>query len=599
VSGQNGWDLETSLDVQWVHAIAPGAHIILVEANSNSYTDLLTAEDYATSVASIISNSWASPEFSGESYFDHHFDHQGVSYFFSSGDNGLPALYPSSSPKVISVGGTSLHLNQDGSVSSETGWNLGGGGCSSYEQAPQPQYGFVQYSQAGCGSSRGTPDLSAVADPATGVSVFDSYTRGGLGAYNWLTVGGTSAAAPIVAAIFATRSLHPSLTDIYGGSLSYRDITSGNNGAPCLVGYDLCSGRGRLVPALPPVVLLQQRSLVIVQARGAPTTLPQGSSFSIFLLGGSGSGAITISAEGTGCSISGTTLTTTVAPTTCVVSATKAGDLQYLSATSNSVRYTFTAPKIAQTSLVVSNSQLTYYVGDQVSLNASGGSGNGLLSYNVSGPNCYLTQAVLSAQLPATCTVLANKASDDTYLEQNSSPKVFTFLAQLQTPLPLVISNGVKSFRPNDAVNILTTGGSGSGLISYSVTGSGCVLSGSGLHVTVSSTSCIVIARQESDGVFRDNFSDPVTFSFAPGVPQQPLRIVEARGSDHITGGRLLVLGGSGAGALSFSTSTSQCYVSPVGIVTSAVAKSCDILISKGGDAVYVGQSTHYFISLG
>ena len=121
--GNQGWALEISLDVQWAHAVAPGAHVLLVEANSASFTDLMAAVDYAKAHAQYVSMSWGGSEFSGESAYDFHFQQSGVSFFVSSGDNGTPAEYPSASPKVISVGGTTLHFDSSGAVTSETGWS--------------------------------------------------------------------------------------------------------------------------------------------------------------------------------------------------------------------------------------------------------------------------------------------------------------------------------------------------------------------------------------------------------------------------------------------------------------------------------------------
>ena len=235
-----GWALEISLDIQWAHAIAPGAKILLVEATSNSFTNLMAAEDYAKSHAQYVSNSWGGPEFSGESAYDSHFSQSGVSIFVSAGDAGTPAEYPSSSPNVISVGGTTLHFDPAGNFTTETGWSSGGGGCSQYESAPSVQ---STLSQALCGGQRATPDLSLDADPASGVSVYDSTkTQGQSG---WFVVGGTSASSPMVAARAATLGATVNSSYVYGAALSaFRDITSGNNGAACLTGFDLCTGRG-------------------------------------------------------------------------------------------------------------------------------------------------------------------------------------------------------------------------------------------------------------------------------------------------------------------------------------------------------------------
>ena len=234
-----GWGLEISLDIQWAHAIAPGAHVLLVEASSNSFANLLTAEDYAKAHAQYVSNSWSGAEFSSESADDSHFVQSGVSFFASSGDNGLPAEYPSASPNVISVGGTTLHFDGSGNFTGETGWADGGGGCSLFEYATSAQSSFGGYSQTNCGGKRATPDVSLDADPNSGVSVYDSYGYGG-----WIIVGGTSAAAPMWAARSAVAGAVVNAAYVYGNSIPFRDITSGNNGASCLVGFDLCTGRG-------------------------------------------------------------------------------------------------------------------------------------------------------------------------------------------------------------------------------------------------------------------------------------------------------------------------------------------------------------------
>jgi subtilase family serine protease len=244
----SGWALEISLDVQWAHAIAPGAKILLVEASSNSFSNLLKAEDYAKAHAQYVSNSWGGSEFSGESSYDSHFVQSGVSFFVSSGDAGLPAEYPSASPNVISVGGTTLHFS-GGSFTSETGWSSGGGGCSAYESATSAQAGFSGYGQVSCGGKRATPDVSLDADPASGVSVYDSTSYQGQS--GWWTVGGTSASSPMWAARAADAGVLVNSAYVYGNSITYRDITSGNNGAPCLVGYDLCTGRGSWTGATP------------------------------------------------------------------------------------------------------------------------------------------------------------------------------------------------------------------------------------------------------------------------------------------------------------------------------------------------------------
>ena len=243
-AADGGWALEISLDIQWARAIAPGAKILLVEAASNSFGDLLVAEDYAKAHAQYVSNSWGASEFLGESSFDSHFVQSGVSFFVSAGDNGTPAEYPSSSPNVISVGGTSLYFTSTGAFQDETAWSSGGGGCSALETAAAAQSAFAQYAQVNCGGRRATPDLSLDADPASGVSVYDTTPYGALNETGWFKVGGTSASSPMIAARSAVAGVVVNAAYVYGNSISYRDITSGNNGAVCLIGFDLCSGRG-------------------------------------------------------------------------------------------------------------------------------------------------------------------------------------------------------------------------------------------------------------------------------------------------------------------------------------------------------------------
>ena len=209
---------------------------------SASFTNLLAAEDYAVANAQYVSNSWGGAEFSGETANDSHFVHSGVSFFVSSGDAGTPAEYPSASPNVISVGGTSLTFNSNGTLKSETGWSGSGGGCSQYETATTAQSSFSEYGQVPCAGKRATPDVSLDADPASGVSVYDSTRYSGQ--KGWFTVGGTSASSPMWAARAADAGSVVDASYAYGRKITYRDIVSGNNGASCLVGYDLVTGRG-------------------------------------------------------------------------------------------------------------------------------------------------------------------------------------------------------------------------------------------------------------------------------------------------------------------------------------------------------------------
>ncbi len=252
----SGWALEESLDVQWAHAVAPGAKIILVEAKSPGFSNLLSAVDYAVSKgANQVSMSWGGSEFSSESSYDYHFNKNNVSFFASSGDSGSGTIYPAVSPYVIAVGGTTLNLDGSGNVSSETGWSGSGGGTSTYEseQSYQVNYGIAS------NGKRAVPDVSYDADPSTGVSVYDSF--GYQGSSGWFQVGGTSAGAPQWAALSAivngersspvSSTSHGTSTLVYGAATgtnyanNFRDIVSGNNGGfSATTGYDLVTGVG-------------------------------------------------------------------------------------------------------------------------------------------------------------------------------------------------------------------------------------------------------------------------------------------------------------------------------------------------------------------
>ncbi len=252
----SGWILEEDLDVEWAHAIAPKARILLVEAKSNNGTDLLNAVNYARNRSDVvaISLSWGGSEFLTETNYDSYFvSPSGAPFFASSGDNGTGAEWPAVSPNVIAVGGTTLSFNLDGTLATESAWSGSGGGASLYEPMPSFQ---TTYGVSTSGRMRAIPDVSYDADPSSGVSVYDSY--GYSGQSGWFTVGGTSAGAPQWAGIAAlTHGI--SNQKLYSDALSqaatlsatlyFRDITSGTNGTcgilcTAITGYDFVTGLG-------------------------------------------------------------------------------------------------------------------------------------------------------------------------------------------------------------------------------------------------------------------------------------------------------------------------------------------------------------------
>jgi len=294
-----GWETETALDVEWAHAMAPGALIVLVEASSQSLADLMAGVATAAHQpgVSVVSMSWGFTEnaavFAGdEAIYDRNFIVPGVTFIASTGDFGAASLeYPAFSPNVLAVGGTSLTLNGASSYQSETGWgyfdsSLGmligsGGGLSRYEPEPAFQLG-VQTTGA-----RTTPDVSLVADPNTGAWITDPFN---LPADNpFEVVGGTSLSAPTWAGLIALANQgrvaigEPTLNSVEPTAIQqalyalpqsdFNIIQSGSNGFSAGPNYNLVTGLGtpvadRLVPEL---IAYQGPGTI---ATGSPTVSP-------------------------------------------------------------------------------------------------------------------------------------------------------------------------------------------------------------------------------------------------------------------------------------------------------------------------------------
>ncbi len=261
-----GWALETSLDVEWVHAIAPKAKILLVAAASAGGNDMFSAVVYAAKHASVVSMSWGGSEFAGEgAALKTYFNRAGVAYVASSGDSGDLPQIPCALSQVLGVGGTTLNLNAAGVWQSETGWGDGAGTGSNGGPSidiPTPAW-QKQWNKT---AKRECPDVAADADPNTGVPVYDSTPDSGQ--KGWFQVGGTSLSAPIWAALMGlvNSGRGSALAGVPAAIYSlgtpaafktyFHDITSGhNNHYSCKAGYDMVTGIGspradKLVPAL-------------------------------------------------------------------------------------------------------------------------------------------------------------------------------------------------------------------------------------------------------------------------------------------------------------------------------------------------------------
>ncbi len=283
----SGWASETSLDVEWAHAVAPGANLLLVETPTNNYSDLLAGVQYAASQPGVVavSMSWGGSEFYNETSMDSAFTTPaghvggsglpgGVTFVASSGDSGAwsGAQWPASSPDVLAVGGTSLYLNGSNNYSSESAWTYGGGGYSHYEWEPSFQNG-VQSS-----GWRTSPDVSYNANPYTGFVVYNSLNLPS-GDSGWWIEGGTSAGAPQWAGIMALGdqaraanglgSLANGQADVYNlPSSDFHAVTSGSNGYAATSGYNMATGLGS------PIVNKVVADLADMAGTNSPTGTP-------------------------------------------------------------------------------------------------------------------------------------------------------------------------------------------------------------------------------------------------------------------------------------------------------------------------------------
>jgi subtilase family serine protease len=266
------WTLETALDVEWAHAVAPKANILLVEAksditdpNTGEPTDLLNAVHTAATTPGVraVSMSWGIGEVPAETNWDSFFSTPQVTFLAASGDSGAGTIWPAVSPNVVAVGGTTLRLTSTNTISSETGWGNGpfsfffggsGGGFSQHEALPSYQSNISTVSNGFKLTSFGVrlnPDVAYVADPNTGVRVLDGADGG------WFTVGGTSAGAPQWAGLIAIAdqgralagktplSSTQTLSAIYssGNASGFHDITKGSSTGA----YDVVDNNGNII----------------------------------------------------------------------------------------------------------------------------------------------------------------------------------------------------------------------------------------------------------------------------------------------------------------------------------------------------------------
>jgi uncharacterized membrane protein len=265
-SGQSSdWAIEAALDVQTAHATCQTCKILLIEADSNSWINMASANQKVAQMgATVVSNSYGNYEVQGyHTQFDQYYVYPDVAITASSGDWGYGTLYPAASKNVIGVGGTELYLFNDNTYASESVWGGAGSGCSIDQSAGAQQTSLPNWSQTGCGNKKAISDVSAVASPNTGAAIY-------VGGNGWMIVGGTSLSSPLYAATIALQGGIPQGSDgavfPYTQKDKFRDVTIGSNGScggksicTAGVGYDGPTGLGspKLLadpqPTYPPV----------------------------------------------------------------------------------------------------------------------------------------------------------------------------------------------------------------------------------------------------------------------------------------------------------------------------------------------------------
>jgi subtilase family serine protease len=262
-TGDYGWAEEESLDLDAVSAACPSCHILLVEASSANNLDLAKAENAAAAAPGVaaISNSYGGSEDSTETSYDSYYNHPGIAITVSSGDSGYGVEYPAASPDVTAVGGTTLTQASNARGWTEAAWSGAGSGCSAYEAKPSWQ------TDTGC-AKRTVADVSADADPNSGLGIYDTYNSCGSssscdvliesgavqGLDGWAQVGGTSLSSPLTASVYALAGNTASVVQgsyPYSHTSSLFDVTSGSNGScggsylcTAQAGYDGPTGLG-------------------------------------------------------------------------------------------------------------------------------------------------------------------------------------------------------------------------------------------------------------------------------------------------------------------------------------------------------------------
>jgi hypothetical protein len=636
-STEGEWSVEISLDVEVAHAVCQSCRIVLVEAQSSSYQNLETAERTAgtTMGAQEISNSWSGGEPGSDSSA---FEQPGVVITASTGDygylnwenleSGRYVSYPASSPHVVAVGGTRLSLTAEGAWEGETVWNgastvepeeggAGGSGCSSQFPAPSWQLSLANWAAVGCGSHRAFADVSADADPYTGVAVYDSTPLSDGVVPKWITVGGTSLSSPLIAATFALAGgangvEYPAHT-LYERALAepgfLHDVTSGSNGecrqpvdsdglsgctvreesencskdAICLAGtgYDGPTGLGS-----PDGVGAFRHELPRSQQLEFTSSPPAAASVggARYEIAARASSSLTVafsSATPTVCAASGSAVSF-LAVGTCTIAANQAGNDLYEAAPE--IQQSFAVGKGIQ-QIEFPQYPLNATVGEtEAALVATSSAGLSVSTRSITPSVCLLSERLLTLLSVGTCTVEASQAGNENWEPAPAAQLSFTvhkgrqqvsFSSQPESPVV-------------GGPDYLVSAGASSGLaiVLSSTTPSVCPISGASVRFVAAGT-CTIQAFQEGDEDWEP--SQAAQQSFTVQKRAQSVQFTSNPPASATAGGAAYEASGTASSGLpvSFSSQTpSVCSVAGAS-VSPLTAGTCTIYARQLGDIEY------------
>jgi hypothetical protein len=640
---EGGWAVEISLDIEVAHATCQNCRIVLVEANDSTYVSLDAAEETAAARlgATEISNSWGGGEPVTDSAI---FDHPGVVITAASGDFGYlnwdapnPEArgfvgYPASSPHVVAVGGTHLSLTPEGGWAGETVWNngstleegngAGGGGCSVRFAAAPWQQELPNWPSVGCESNRAVNDVSADADPYTGVAVYDSTPpESGSGALGWLPLGGTSLTSPLIASSFALAGgaagmEYPAKTlyeNLVKHPAALHDVTSGSNGecskpfnpqglsgcttleeqtscssnAICLAGpgYDGPSGVGTPngIGAFKPASELVKKTQLIEFTSNAPGSATVGPIYAVSATASSGLTVSFSSGTPSVCLIASSTVRF-VAVGTCTIDANQSGNANYDA-----------APQVQQSVAVGKGSQVIEFTSNTppwatlkgafyyVSATASSGLAVSFSSWTPS--VCSVSGLTVSFIALGTCTVDANQAGNANYEAAPEAQQSFAVNKSLQI-IQFYSSVPGSATVGGSTYTVGATATSGLAVSFSSATPSVCSLAGSTVSFIATGT-CAVDANQAGNSEYAPAAQEQQ--SFAVSKNSQHIEFTSSAPGSATIGGPVYAVAVTATSGLAVSLSSgtpSVCSLSGA-TVRFIAAGTCTVDGNQAGDASY------------